>query len=101
MATKTKAVKDVELSETAKVALANFNKAKQAEAKAKELKAKAELELREALGSAVQGTIDGVVVIKVVSGTNSHFDRRELLERYPDAYYATYQETPYTYLKTL
>lgn len=103
MATKTKAKAkaEVELSEVALVALANFNKAKAAEAKAKALKAQAEETLREALGEAIHGTMDGVVVVKVVAGTNSHFDRKALLENYPEAYHATYQETPYTYLKTL
>lgn len=106
MATATKAkakakAKPIELDDTAKVALANFNKAKQAEAKAKELKAIAEAQLREALGNAVEGSIDGLTVIKVVSGTNSHFDRKALLENYPEAFEATYKETPYTYLKTL
>jgi hypothetical protein len=91
----------VELSEAGAKALASFNKAKKAEAKAKALKEKAEALLRAELGEATSATVAGIVAVKVVAGKNSHFDRKALLENYPDAYQATYQETAYTYLKTL
>jgi hypothetical protein len=97
----TKATKSVELSEHGVKALATFNKAKDAEAKAKALKAEAELILQAELGKSLEATYQGVVVVKVIASKNSHFDRKVLLESYPEAYQATYKETPYTYIKTL
>lgn len=96
-----KTVKAVELSEVGVKALADFNKAKAMADKAKALKAKAEAILEAELGQALEATVQGVVAVKVVAGRNSHFDRKTLLESYPEAYQATYQETTYTYLKTL
>jgi predicted phage-related endonuclease len=100
----TKAVKTqktVELSEAGAKALVAFNKAKATEAKAKALKAKAEAILKAELNGSVEGMVGGIVAVKVIASKNSHFDRKALLENYPEAYQATYQETEYTYLKTL
>lgn len=91
----------VELSAKAKKALAAFNKAKQAEAKAKALKAQAEAILREALGEAKAGAIDGVIAVRVVNGSNTHFDREMMKSLYPEVYEATIRSTDYDYLKTL
>ena len=81
--------------------LADFRKAKQAEAKAKKAKALAEAKLREALGNSLEGLVEGAVVVKVVAGRNTHFDREVLEEMFPEAYQATIRETLYDYLKTL
>lgn len=96
-----KVAKAIELSPEGRKALANFRKAKEAEAKAKEAKQLAELELRQALGGAVEGLVEGAVVVKVVAGRNTHFDREMLNEMFPEAYQATLRSTEYDYLKTL
>jgi hypothetical protein len=57
--------------------------------------------LREALGSATEATINGMVVIKVQNGKNTHFDRKLMEEAFPEAYKATLRETLFTWLKTL
>ena len=94
-------VTTVELSAAAVKALTIFNKAKAAEAKAKALKAKAEAILRAELGSAKAATVEGVVAVRVVNGSNSHFDRELMKELYPEAFTATLKTTEYDYLKTL
>ncbi len=91
----------VELSAEGKKALAAFREAKKAEALAKQQKEMAELALREALGDHKEATIEGAVVVKVVNGKNTHFDRELMKELYPEAYEATIRETLYDYLKTL
>lgn len=96
-----KTVEGVELSAKAVKALATFNKAKAAEAKAKALKAKAEEILREALGEAKAGIVDGIVAVRVVNGKNTHFDRELMKENFPEAFEATLRSTEYDYLKTL
>lgn len=93
--------KSVELSPEALGALFAFKDAKKREADAKADKEQAELILREALGTAVEGTSNGLVVIKVANGRNTHFDRELMKEAYPDAYFATIRETLFTWLKTL
>lgn len=91
----------VELTEEGKKALADFRKAKQAEDKAKEQKALAEMALRSALGESLEGMVEGIVVVKVVAGRNTHFDREMMKEIFPEAFEATLRSTEYTYLKTL
>jgi len=100
-ARKAKPSKSIELTPEGRQALANFRKAKEAESKAKEAKFLAELELRQALGQATEGLIEGAVVVKVVSGRNTHFDREMLNEMFPEAFQATLRSTEYDYLKTL
>lgn len=97
----TKSADVVELPPKARKALLAFSKAKAAEAKAKEAKAKAEAILREALGEATKGTLDGVAVVSVVSSKNTSFDREVMKSLYPEAYEATLRETAYTYIKTI
>jgi hypothetical protein len=96
-----KTVEGVELSTKAVKALATFNKAKEAEAKAKALKSKAEAILREALGEAKAGIVEGVVAVRVVASRNTSFDRELMLANYPEAYEATLKTTEYDYLRTL
>ncbi len=91
----------VELSPEGKQALTEFRNAKKAEALAKEQKELAELALREALGDFKEGTIEGMVVVKVVNGKNTHFDRELMKEIFPEAYETTLRETLYDYLRTL
>lgn len=91
----------VELSAEGKKALAAFREAKKAEALAKEQKEMAELALREALGDHKEGLVEGMVVVKLVNGKNTHFDRELMKEIYPEAFQATIRETLYDYLRTL
>lgn len=91
----------VELSPEGKKALADFRNAKKAEALAKEQKELAEIALREALGDHKEGLVEGMVVVKVVNGKNTHFDRELMKEAFPEAYGATLRETLYDYLRTL
>ena len=91
----------VELSPSARKALATFTRAKQAEAKAKARKARAEATLRKALGKSLKGTIDGVAVVSVVSSKTTFFDRDEMKASFPEAFEATLRTTEYDYLKTL
>jgi hypothetical protein len=91
----------VELSPEGKKALADFRNAKKAEALAKEQKELAEIALREALGDHKEGLVEGMVVVKLVNGKNTHFDRELMKEIFPEAYQATLRETLYDYLRTL
>ena len=91
----------VELTAEGKKALADFRDAKKAEALAKEQKELAELALREALGDHKEGLVEGMVVVKVVNGKNTHFDRELMKDIFPEAYEATLRETLYDYLRTL
>jgi hypothetical protein len=96
-----KTTKAIELSEVGANAVKAFNKAKQAEAKAKALKAQAEEIIRAELGQSVEGMIGGLVAVKVVAGSNTHFDRELLQTVYAEAYEATIRKTAYTFVKTL
>jgi hypothetical protein len=91
----------VELSPEGLTLLTAFKDAKKAEAQAKEAKEQAELALREILGDHKEATLNGITVLKVVGGKNTHFDRKMMEEIYPEAFMATLRETLYTYLKTL
>ena len=96
-----KTAKAIELSEAGANAVKAFNKAKLAEAKAKALKAKAEEIIRAELGASVEGMIGGLTAVKVVAGSNTHFDRELLQTVYAEAYEATLRKTSYTFVKTL
>lgn len=101
-----KVVEGVELSAKAVKALSVFNKAKEAEAKAKALKSKAEAILREALGESKAGIVEGIVAVRVVNGSNSHFDKVALKEFLGEKEYAkataeALKTTAYDYLRTL
>jgi hypothetical protein len=91
----------VELSPEGVELLNAFRNAKKAETAAKEAKEQAELALREILGEQTEATVNGITVLKVVGGKNTHFDRKMLEEIYPEAFMATIRSTLYTYLKTL
>jgi aminopeptidase N len=97
----TKTAKAVELTEAGANAVKAFNKAKAAEAKAKAQKALAEEIIRQELGESVEGMIDGLTAVKIVSGSNTHFDRELLMVAYREAFDATLRTTAYTYVKTL
>jgi hypothetical protein len=75
-----------------------FTLAREVAKQAEKLKKAAEAKLRAKLGDAKTGTINGRPVIQVNSSKNSHIDSDTLLAAFPEAYNATWVETPYTYL---
>ena len=77
-----------------------FNEAKAAIKAFNERKAAAEAAIRELLGDAEVGTIDGVERVKVSFRNTSKIDRKALQEAWPEAYEATIVESPYTVLTT-
>jgi predicted phage-related endonuclease len=81
--------------------VAQFKAAKAAIKAMEEQKATAEAALRELLGDAEVGIINGVEHIKVAHSTNSKIDRKALQAGWPEAYEATLVATPYTFLKTI
>ena len=82
-------------------ALKAFKEAKEAEASAKARKSEAEKVLRDALGGATQATIGGVVAYKLVNGSNSHADLKELAKAFPEAYEATLRVSKYDFVKAV
>ena len=91
----------VELSTEAQKALADFANAKEAIKAFEELKATAEAIIREALGNAEAGFVDGKVAVKVASRTRKGTDGKLLAEKFPEAYEATLTSTAYTFLQNL
>lgn len=63
-------------------------------------KAKIDADLRAKLGDAVVGMINGVERVRVVSRVTSKIDRDLLKTGFPEAFEATYVQTPYTILQT-
>jgi hypothetical protein len=55
--------------------------------------------LREAMGDAKVGTIDGEVVLTVNNGSNTRIDKGILQAAFPEAYTAALVTKRYTYLK--
>ena len=94
-------VNAVELPIEAIVALDTFIQAKKAKKEAEEALRTAEKTLREALGGALTGKVNGVPAVKVVASKNSHINKEVLETEFPEIYAQTLVTTPYTYLKTL
>jgi len=91
----------VELNAEAQKALADFANAKEAIKALEEQKANAEAILREALGNAEAGLVEGMVVVKVASRTRKGTDGKKLAEMFPEAYAETLTQTEYTFLQNL
>ncbi len=91
----------VELTAEAQKALADFANAKEAIKALEEQKANAEAILREALGNAEAGIVDGKVAVKVASRVRKGTDGKLLAEKFPEAYEATLTSTAYTFLQNL
>ena len=82
-------------------ALDEFITARNAKKDAEKALRDAEARLRAELGSALEGTVNGIVAVKVVASQNSHIDKATLESEYPEIYAQTLVTTPYTYLKAL
>ena len=63
-------------------------------------KAEAEKALRDLLGAAEVGTINGVERVRIVPRVTSKIDRDLLKTAFPEAIEVTYVQTPYTILQT-
>ena len=90
-----------ELSAEAQVALKQFADAKEAIKAFEAQKEQAEAILREALGTAEVGTVDGLSVVKVAKRERKGTDAKVLAEKFPEAYEATLVETAYSFLQNL
>lgn len=90
-----------ELSADAQKFLQQFADAKEAIKALEALKDEAEANLREALGNAEVGTIDGKVAVKVAKRERKGTDAKVLAEKFPEAYQATLTVTAYTFLQNL
>jgi len=88
------------LDESAEALIVAFNNAKAAIKELEAKKAEAENALREMLGDAQVGTINGVERVRIASRVTSKIDRDLLKTGFPEAFEATYVQTPYTVLQT-
>lgn len=91
----------VGLPESALALITKFNEAKAAIKLFEAEKAEAESALRDMLGSAEVGVIDGVERLRISARTTSKIDRELLKTAWPEAFEATLVVTPYTVLRTL
>lgn len=101
--TTTSVVRDeavAELDKSAEALIVEFNEAKAALKVLEGRKAAAEKALREMLGAADVGMIDGVERVRVSHRNRSNIDRELLKSAFPEAYEATQTETAYTVLTT-
>jgi hypothetical protein len=81
--------------------IAQFKAAKETIKALEAQKTEVEAALRELLGDAEVGIINGVEHVKVAHSSNSKIDRKALQAGWPEAYEATLVATPYTFLKTI
>jgi predicted phage-related endonuclease len=91
----------VELNAEAQVALAKFAQAKEAIKALEAQKDEAEAILREALGTAEVGLVNGKNAVKVAQRTRKGTDAKVLAEKFPEAYEATLVATSYSFLQNL
>lgn len=86
------------LDPSAEAMIATFNQTKAAIKALEAKKAAVETALRDALGGASVGTINGVERVRVNHRNRSNIDREALKAAFPEAYAATLTETAYTVL---
>lgn len=96
----TQSAEVADLGASAEEIIARFNEAKKLAKAADEAKKAAEAELRQLLGDAVIGMINGVERLKVSERSVTTVDRDLLKSAFPEAYEATVGKTPYTILTT-
>jgi predicted phage-related endonuclease len=90
----------VDLSGTdAAAKFAEFENTKAAIRELEKLKAELEAQLREALGKAERATFDGQDLFKLAHSSNSKINREVLKKAFPEAYDATLETKPYTFIK--
>ena len=79
-------------------AIADFNDAKRIIKQMEEQKKTAEAKLRELMGEAEVGLVNGVERIKIASRTRQDINKEDLKNVYPEAYELCLKETTYTVL---
>lgn len=89
----------VELDPELRSVIQSFEDAKELAKFAEQQKDLAEAVLREALGDAKVGTINGEVVLTVNNGSNTRVDKGILQDAFPEAYTKALVRKTYTYLK--
>ena len=89
----------VELGNEAEKLIVSFNTAKTAMKALEAQKLEVEGRLRELLGDAETGTINGVERVRILKRNRSGIDRETLQASFPEAYVASLIETPYTVLQ--
>ena len=91
----------VELDAQAQKALADFAMVKATIKALEEQKDQAEAILREALGNAEAGMVNGKVAVKVAQRVRKGTNAKQLAEKFPEAYEATLTTTEYSFLQNL
>ena len=89
------------LDKSLEEAIALFNDAKDAIKVLEQQKKDAEAVIREAMGDATIGLIDGVQRIKISSVTRTEINRTDLQEAYPEAWALCTKENTYTVVKAV
>ena len=77
-------------------AIADFNEAKRVMKQMEELKKSAEAKLRELMGDAEVGLLNGVERVKIATRTRQDINKEDLKTVYPEAYELCLKETTYT-----
>jgi hypothetical protein len=91
--------KHKELSNAGRAAAKALRVAREAKKAAEAAIKEAEATIRAELDGATAGTVGGLPVVRVVPGSNSHFDRDTLSTAYPEAYEAALRVTTYDSLR--
>lgn len=91
----------VELDKKAQNSVAELVKLREAIRQLEAQKKEVEKEVRDALGEAKVGTINGVKRVEIKDAEAISFDRELLLNAYTEAYEKTVRVTPYTKLLTM
>jgi len=92
------AVQIAQLTEDDLTLLKEFKDAKELMKLAENLKKTAEAKIRDLLGEATTGVVNGKTVVRVNSGSNSHLDGSIIQDGWPEAYDAAKKTTDYTYV---
>lgn len=77
-------------------AIADFNEAKRIMKQMEEQKKSAEAKLRELMGEAQVGLLNGVERVKIATRTRQDINKDDLKSAYPEAYELCLKETSYT-----
>lgn len=89
----------IDLEASAEELIKQLNDAKAAIKALKAVQDEADNKLRELLGGATAGRINGVERVRIIVRSNSHVDRDALKAGWPEAFDATLKVTPYTVIQ--
>lgn len=91
----------VELGAKAQKAVADLVRVREAIRELEAQKKEVEATIRQALGEAKVGVINGVKRVELKDGSTTYFDRELLKTEYPEAFENTLRVTPYTKIVTM